>query len=471
MQHGTCRIEKVKAIRGGSSAVSRLKHNLREKDVDNAIEALKGENEVIIGKDSIKGVLDDIQARLDTVTETIRPDSTKVLEFLATVTSDSLEVNGGRMTPKMVEEYLADSRDFVENLYGKENVVSGIIHRDEAVPHYHFLVTPVKSVERDVRKVVSVDPETGKKTFAATGEKRKKVVLNSQDIFKDRASMCQFQEDFYNQVSKKYGLERGVRHSSKRDMRSEMMVDIEKRYNVLLEREGKNSFLTERLKTEKMAFDEDKKVLYAKDKELDKQLKSLEKSLENLEKREKQTTEREQKALKKETENAKNNEILTIREGQNKEYKEAKRTKLRGFELPEPTLMESGKAYKKRIEPLVMGKIQRALETVDNQDMRVLVAVKESKQALKDAKYRDYQVIEQLKYTLGTVKKENAGLQEKFDTMAKEYEGAKEAVLEWSFPRIEKFRDKIQTLEAEKEQKIEKSKDLNKPRKNSGLSR
>ena len=399
MQHGTCRCEKAKAIRGGASVESRLKHNLREKEVENAIPSLKTENSVVVGKDTSEGILSDLEARLATVTETIRPDSIKAIEILVTVTSDSLAVNGGCMTPEKVENYLEDGRKFVENLYGKENVISGIRHQDEGVPHYHFIVTPIQKVEKAVRRVTAVDPETGKKTFELTGEIRSKVVLNSQNIYANRTSMVKFQNDFFKEVSEKYGLERGVRHSVKRNIRSEMMVDIDKRYAVLIEREGKNSEFSVKLEAEKKAFDLEKKEIYAKNKALDKQLKALEERLEKVEKWEKKTAEREKEVEQREAKNDKKDEFLTVREAQHEKFSEAEKTKLRGFELPETGFLESAKDYKARIEPVVKGKISRALQTIDQQDQRVMIAVDETKEKLRTAEIAVYSLRQEVQTT------------------------------------------------------------------------
>lgn len=76
------------------------------------------------------------------------------------------------------KQFFADCTDFFSERYGKENVVSAVVHLYESTPHLHFNLMPV------------------------TGGR-----LCAKELF-DRTALRDLQTDFYEVVGKKYGLER-----------------------------------------------------------------------------------------------------------------------------------------------------------------------------------------------------------------------------------------------------------------------
>jgi hypothetical protein len=87
------------------------------------------------------------------------------------------------------EKFFKDSYDFICERYGKENIVSAIVHLDEATPHMHINFVPVTSEGR----------------------------LSAKTLF-DRStnSLRKLQTDFYEDVAKDYELERGVEGSKQK---------------------------------------------------------------------------------------------------------------------------------------------------------------------------------------------------------------------------------------------------------------
>lgn len=70
--------------------------------------------------------------------------------------------------PEAIREFFEKSYDFLENRYGKENVVSAFVHMDETTPHMHFAFIPVvldkkKNIEKVCAKEVITTKEL--KTF------------------------------------------------------------------------------------------------------------------------------------------------------------------------------------------------------------------------------------------------------------------------------------------------------------------
>lgn len=70
--------------------------------------------------------------------------------------------------PKSIREFFEHSYKFLENRYGKQNVVSSFVHMDETTPHMHFAFIPVvfdkkKNIEKVCAKEVITKTEL--KTF------------------------------------------------------------------------------------------------------------------------------------------------------------------------------------------------------------------------------------------------------------------------------------------------------------------
>ena len=89
-----------------------------------------------------------------------------------------------RITAEQQKQFFADCTDFFSERYGKENVVSAVVHLDESTPHLHFNLMPV----------------TGGRLCAK--------------ILFDRTALRDLQTDFYEAVGKKYGLKRGKEGST-----------------------------------------------------------------------------------------------------------------------------------------------------------------------------------------------------------------------------------------------------------------
>lgn len=88
------------------------------------------------------------------------------------------------ITPETQKQFFDDCTEFFAERYGKENVVSAVVHLDESTPHLHLNLMPVT----DGR-------------------------LCAKELF-DRTALRELQTDFYEVVGKKYGLKRGKEGST-----------------------------------------------------------------------------------------------------------------------------------------------------------------------------------------------------------------------------------------------------------------
>lgn len=104
-----------------------------------------------------------------------------------------------------IKEWCADNLDWLCNTFGRENIVSAVLHRDEATPHIHATVIPIVMGER--RKISNKQPHNkGKKSYRKKPDYRPR--LCADDIM-TRTKLKSYQ-DSYADAMKKYGLERGI---------------------------------------------------------------------------------------------------------------------------------------------------------------------------------------------------------------------------------------------------------------------
>ena len=110
----------------------------------------------------------------------IKDDAVLITSFI--LGSDKEFFDG--ISPETQKHFFDDCTEFFSERYGKENVVSAVVHLDESTPHLHFNLMPV------------------------TGGR-----LCAKELF-DRAALRELQTDFYEIVGKKYGLKRGKEGST-----------------------------------------------------------------------------------------------------------------------------------------------------------------------------------------------------------------------------------------------------------------
>jgi hypothetical protein len=123
-----------------------------------------------------------VAARIDSLERKtkLRKDAVHVVEFVVTFSPGALD-------GKQAEVYLKDSLRWIMKTFGKENLVSAVLHRDEKTPHLSAYITPIF----DGR-------------------------LNARERFGGADKLAGLQDDFAAQVGAKHGLERGVKKSRAR---------------------------------------------------------------------------------------------------------------------------------------------------------------------------------------------------------------------------------------------------------------
>ena len=167
MAYGILRVKKIKSTAALSGA---LRHNTREKPPKNADPKLTKEN---FSSTTFKEAIAKFKQLLP---EKRRKDATLAVEIVLTSSGGFFE------DKKQASDYLLDGLNWLEKRFGgRENIIGVDVHRDEATDHLHYVFIPLKNGR-----------------------------LNAKGYLGGPADLRKLQDDFYKDVSKKYGLERGI---------------------------------------------------------------------------------------------------------------------------------------------------------------------------------------------------------------------------------------------------------------------
>ena len=178
----------------------KFKHNLRLHDVKNADPEKRHLNEVLIGEENLRNIF---QLSVDEARENDREHKYKTYIDHAEETKWMVENATGRKVRKdavleievvltyshagedtiPLDDWKKANVEWVKNYFGEDNVISAVLHQDEATPHIHVMVTPI-------------DRESGQPKF------------NAKKWLGGRALMAQMQTD-YAKAMEQFGLRRG----------------------------------------------------------------------------------------------------------------------------------------------------------------------------------------------------------------------------------------------------------------------
>lgn len=186
-------------------------HITRTKMPPNAIPELTYLNEELV--EFPEGVADRTEAinhRLEHagLTRKIGTNQVRVIRVMLTGTQEDMQriVQEGRL-----KAWCADNLEWLRRTFGAENVVSAVLHMDEATPHIHAAVVPIVTGER--RKVRKEKPdESGKRKYRTKSASRPR--LCADDVM-SRVKLKEYQ-DTYAEAMSKYGLQRGIEGSEAR---------------------------------------------------------------------------------------------------------------------------------------------------------------------------------------------------------------------------------------------------------------
>lgn len=185
---------------GTDSAMSaHIERTIKPKNADESRTHLN--RELIKFPAKVENRTQAIQHRLDTagLTRKIGNNQVRAIRILLTGTHEDMEriTNEGRL-----DEWCNDNLKYLADTFGKENIVSAVLHMDEQTPHIHATLVPIVKGERKRKKKEEQVKKRYRKKPTDTAR------LCADDIM-TRAKLKSYQ-DTYAQSMSGYGLQRGI---------------------------------------------------------------------------------------------------------------------------------------------------------------------------------------------------------------------------------------------------------------------
>ncbi len=154
-----------------------------------------------------------------------------------------------------LSEWINVNIRWLEATFGKENLVSCVLHMDEKTPHLHATIIPIVTTERKRR-----EREGQKKYRTSKGGPR----LSADDVM--HRSMLTKYQDSYGKAMKDFGLERGVvgsvaKHVSNSDYYKQKMESIQENIEILIQKTEEKQAKLAKLKKEEEPTKEGKNFI------------------------------------------------------------------------------------------------------------------------------------------------------------------------------------------------------------------
>lgn len=164
----------MEKLKSRVSLVGALRHNTREIVPNNADPTLSQTN--LIKQTKAESL--DLYTNL--LPKKVRKNAVHAVEVVMTASQEWFD----KASKEARRDFFVDSEEWVRKFFGKKNVVSVTIHRDEKTPHLHVIAVPLVDGKLNAKKLIG-------------GTKYR---------------MRDLQNDFYEKVGRPLGMERGIEH-------------------------------------------------------------------------------------------------------------------------------------------------------------------------------------------------------------------------------------------------------------------
>lgn len=219
MGYAVLHMEKTSGTDAAMSA--HIERTIRPKNADESKTHLN--RELIRFPDGVENRTQAIQHRLDNagLTRKIGNNQVRAIRVLLTGTHEDME----RITREgRLDEWCEDNLKYLADTFGRENIVSAVLHMDEQTPHIHVTLVPIVREERKRKKKEQQVKKRYRKKPTDTAR------LCADDIM-TRAKLKSYQ-DTYVQAMSRYGLQRGIdgsaaKHISTRQYYRDLMQQTE----------------------------------------------------------------------------------------------------------------------------------------------------------------------------------------------------------------------------------------------------
>jgi Plasmid recombination enzyme. len=203
-------LEKAKGT--DSAMSSHIERTVKPKNADETKTHLN--KELIEFPEAVKNRTQAIQYRLDNakLKRKIANNQVRAIRILLSGSPEDMKriEESGRM-----DEWCKDNLDWLKNTFGKENLVSAVLHLDETTPHIHATVIPIVTGQSRKAKLKEKEQEQkikGKKKYKPKDPNTARLCV---DDVMTRVKLKEYQNT-YAEKMQVYGLERGIDGSEAR---------------------------------------------------------------------------------------------------------------------------------------------------------------------------------------------------------------------------------------------------------------
>ena len=180
MSYSIIRVSKVKSgtnTTGIQKHVQRENNNYENEDIDHSKTHLNYDL-VNDNKQNFNNLIDEKIEQNYTDKRKIRTDAVKHVDGLITSDKEFFD----NQTPEDTKQFFEHAKDFLEQEYGKDNLLYATVHMDEKTPHMHYGVVPITDDGR----------------------------LSAKEVVGNKKTLTEFQDRFNEHVKQRgYDLERG----------------------------------------------------------------------------------------------------------------------------------------------------------------------------------------------------------------------------------------------------------------------
>jgi hypothetical protein len=141
MSYAIIRVAKIKTAQQASAKTA---HNYREHSLSNVDQDAPHPNREYLnaGKQDYGELADQRIGQV--VQRKVRADQVRAVEVIMTGSPEAFKRDeNGRAVDYSKSKWAQDNLHFLQNKYGKENVVSFTLHQDEKTPHVHAVIVPI----------------------------------------------------------------------------------------------------------------------------------------------------------------------------------------------------------------------------------------------------------------------------------------------------------------------------------------
>ena len=231
MSYSIVRVSKVKSgtnTTGIQKHVQRENNNYENEDIDHSKTYLNYDL-VNANKQNFNNLIDEKIEQNYTGKRKIRTDAIKHIDGLITSDNDFFD----NQTPEDTKQFFEYAKEFLEQEYGKDNLLYATVHMDEKTPHMHYGVVPITDDGR-----LSAKEVVGNKKALTAFQDRFNEYVNQRGYDLDRGQSRQVTNAKHDQVSRYK--QKTEYHKQEYERESQKLSHIQQKNNELIEQYQKS---------------------------------------------------------------------------------------------------------------------------------------------------------------------------------------------------------------------------------------